>query len=107
MTEEAIPVREVPTDPIRCPNCKNRNLTLEGNITRGFVERWHDGQVVEQKFAESLEVETASIECHDCQIRFFIMTEEEDRLLQDLELEQHMFDLLLPEVAVVQKKLPS
>jgi hypothetical protein len=81
MHERAIPAAQVKTDPIRCPGCDKRNITLTGNITREFSERLENGEMVEQKLAEELARETSAIECRDCQVRFLIMTAEESDLL--------------------------
>jgi DNA-directed RNA polymerase subunit RPC12/RpoP len=80
MLERVIPAEQVPTDPIRCPRCNERDITLKGNVTRAFEERLQDGNIVEQKFADELERETSAIECHDCRMRFLIMTSEEYKL---------------------------
>ena len=82
MIERVIPAVQVKTDPIRCPRCDGRNLTLEGVVTRGFEEITLGDNPVVQKFAEELERETHSIECRDCQIRFLIMTADEYSLAQ-------------------------
>ncbi len=81
MRERTIAAREVPIDPIRCPKCNKRNLTLTGHVCREFTERLQDGQTVQQSFAEELERETHTIECNDCRIRWLIMTAEESALL--------------------------
>lgn len=86
--ERTIAAASVPTDPIRCPQCKRQNLVLKGNVTRGFEERVEDGVVVEQKFVDVLERETSVIDCISCKISWQIMTEAEAELmLKNVELE--------------------
>lgn len=107
MVERAIAPGQVPTNPIRCPKCRGRNLVLEGSICRGFVEHSNNGKVIKQELADELERETYSIECKECEIRWFIMTHEEHALfVENLQLEQHLFELL-PELSRAGYKFPS
>ncbi len=83
MVERVIPAAQVPVEPVTCPRCKARDITLKGVVTRGFTETCVSvSDHVQTTFAEELEREIDTIECRDCQIRFVIMTEEEYSLAQ-------------------------
>ena len=79
---------EVRTDPLRCPKCESRTLTLYGNIQRPCMEVLEDGKRVKLDIDHDgdPDLEILTMDCHKCETRFIIQSPD----MQELEEEYLM-----------------
>lgn len=80
--EVTVSTEDVPDDPLRCPQCEGQNLVLIGTLQKDYQETWENGKKISSSAGEDLFHEVDVMECNDCGVRYYIITEEVAELMR-------------------------